>query len=262
MVEFSELLFETWLQDLLQMYIVLFKYSNVRLPSYSQAFSLIKSFCIIIPLSIKTIMPEGIMTKNEQETWIFAVKRIAWVSILCTVFFYPNFAMIIQICIDDLKDHVYKWTLASTAFIFIWFTCMSFRRSGYGEQKCYMMCVLFLQHCIFWCWGFKYGIFEYDEKNMEKYVDWDFISNIVAIIQNIWYLMLFARASNFIKKIHGQIHFIQQNPDYRVSSDFELIVKVVIYIGLESNSRILNVYVLLLHIVCYLPLTVISTRAA
>ena len=88
MLEFSEMMLETWLQLGLQLYLIY--YYGVRLASLSQRLSLFKSVFILVPLSLKALMPEDTFTKNPQETWIIAIKRMTWITFLWLVMLHTS----------------------------------------------------------------------------------------------------------------------------------------------------------------------------
>ena len=92
-------------------------------------------------------MPEDTFAKNPQETWIIAIKRMVWITFLWLAIILTS---IYTLCIGNLEDPLCIWILSSSVFICVFFIIMSFRKSGYGRLKCYMLCVLFLQFGIYW----------------------------------------------------------------------------------------------------------------
>ena len=55
-------------------------------------------------------------------------------------------------------------------------------------------------------------------------------------------VVIFAKAANSIKNLQGNIRFTQENPDYMLLDDFEMISRVVTSIGLRSTSKLPNMY--------------------
>ena len=148
MLEFSEMMLETWLQLGLQLYLIYYYY-GVRLASLSQRLSLYKSIFILVPLSIKALMPADTFTKNPLETWIIAIKIMVWITFLWLAMLLTSI-YIPALCIGNSEEPLCIWILSSSVFISVFFIIMSFRKSGYGRLKCYMLCVLFLQFGIYW----------------------------------------------------------------------------------------------------------------
>ena len=235
MLEFSEMMLETWLQLGLQLYLIYYYYYGVRFASLSQALSLLKSFFILIPLTLKALMPENIFTKDPQETWITAITRMVWVTFL----YYTTFSVLsvsMANCITSLENPASIWILSSSAFISGFFIVMSFRESGYGRLKCYMVCLLFLQIAILWTW-----ILVTMALQRASFV-LDYLEHSSYVMLSILIVVIFLKAANSIKNVHGNIRFIQENPDYMILDDFEMISRVITSIGLKSNSKLPNIY--------------------
>ena len=102
--------------------------------------------------------------------------------------------------------------------------------------KCFMLCVLFLQFGIYWT-------FAIIKNNLQLT---SFKSVIIDISDELPFVILivviFAKAANSIKNLHGNIRFTQENPDYMLLDDFEMISRVVTSIGLKSTSKLPNMY--------------------
>ena len=143
------MMLETWPQLTLQLYLVSFYYYDIRIASPIQILSVYKSIFILVPLTLKAIMPENTFTKNPQETWIIAIKRMVWVTFL---YIATGFMVIhtMSICIPRLEEPIFIWILSSSVMICGFLIIMSFGQSGYGRLKCYMVSILFLQIGILW----------------------------------------------------------------------------------------------------------------
>ena len=102
--------------------------------------------------------------------------------------------------------------------------------------KCFMLCVLFLQFGIYWT-------FAIIKNNLQLT---SFKSVIIDISDELPFVILivviFAKAANSIKNLQGNIRFTQENPDYMLLDDFEMISRVVTSIGLRSTSKLPNMY--------------------
>ena len=105
--------------------------------------------------------------------------------------------------------------------------------------KCFMLCVLFLQFGIYWT-------FAIIKNNLQLT---SFKSVIIDISDELPFVILivviFAKAANSIKNLHGNIRFTQENPDYMLLDDFEMISRVVTSIRLKSTSKLPNMYFVL-----------------
>ena len=238
MLEFSEMMLETWLQLALQEYLIYYYYYDVRLESPSQNLSLMKSLIILVPLTMKAIMPEDTFTKLPQETWIIAIKRMVWVTFLYIAMTF-TFLLTMLSCIASLEQPIKLWILSSSVMISGFFIIMSFRKSGYGRLKCYTLCFLFFQFGILW-------ILSIIGKNLQEL---SFKGFIIYYLDDSSYVMLsavivvvFAKAAKIIKNLHGNMRFIKENPDYMLLDDFEIVARVVTSIGLKSKSKLPNIY--------------------
>ena len=236
------MMLETWLQLGLQLYLIYYYYYGVRLASLSQRLSLYKSIFILVPLSLKALMPEDTFTKNPQETWIIAIKRMVWITflwltMLITSIYTP------AVCIGNLRRKLEEplciWILSSSVFICLVFIIMSFRKSGYGRLKCYMLCVLFLQFGIYWTFAIISNNLQL--KSFKSFII-DISDELAFTITSTFIVVIFAKAANSIKNLHGNIRFTQENPDYMLLDDFEMISRVVTSIGLKSTSKLPNMY--------------------
>ena len=143
------MMLETWLQLALQEYLIYFYYYDVRLASSSQNLSLLKSKIILVPLTMKAIMPEDTFTKLLQETWIIAIKRMVWVTFLYIAMIFTFLSTMLS-CIASLEQPIKLWMLSSSIMISGFFFIMSFRKSGYGRIKCYILCFMFFQFGVLW----------------------------------------------------------------------------------------------------------------
>ena len=240
MFEFSEVMLETWLQFALQIYLMEFYYAGIRLPSPSQMLSLVKSIFILVPVTLKAIMPEDIFTKDPQEMWIIAIKRMVWVTFLWLAmgitFFYT-----MQVCIFYWEYPLPIGILSSSVLIFGFFIIMSFRKSGYGRLKCYMVCLLFLQFGILRTIFIIVPIFTQPSITLKAFVI-GHTDNSSYVILSTLIVVIFAKAAKNIKNLECNIRFIQENPDYMLLDDFEIISRVVNSIGLKSTSKLPNIY--------------------
>ena len=238
MLEFSEMILETWLQLALQEYLIYFYYYDVRLASSSQNLSLLKSKIILVPLTMKAIMPEDTFTKLPQETWIIAIKRMVWVTFLYIAMIFTFLSTMLS-CIASLEQPIKLWMLSSSIMISGFFFIMSFRKSGYGRIKCYILCFMFFQFGVLW-------ILSIIGKNLQELSFKDFIiyylddSSYVTLSAVI--VVVFAKAAKIITNLHGNMRFMEGNPDYMLLDDFEIISRVVTSIGLKSNSKLPNIY--------------------
>ena len=238
MLEFSEMMLETWPQLALQVHLIVFYYNGVRKPSVSQLLSLFKSSFILVPLSLKVIMPEDTFTKLQQETWITAIKRMVWITFLWLAML-TNSIYTLALCIGNLEEPKNILIFSSSVMICVFFIIMNFRESGYGRLKCYMICVQSIQVGIWLTLGI-----------IGKFLQWSsFKEFIINYLDDSAYAMLstlivviFAKAATNIKNVHGNVRFIQENPDYMILDDFEMISRVVTSIGLKSNSNLPNIY--------------------
>ena len=238
MLEFSEMMLETWPQLALQIYLINFYYYGVRLPSISQLLSLFKSGFILIPLTLKAIMPEGTFTKLPQETWIVAIKRMVWVTFLWLAMLI-TFIYTMAVCIAFLEQPIAIWILSSSALISGFFIVMSFRESGYGRLKCYLVCVIWLQLGIFWTLIIIGKILQ--GPSFKAFII-DIIDDFSFALLSTLIVVIFSKAAQIIKNVNGNIKFIEENPDYMILDDFEMISRVVTSIGLKSNSKLPNIY--------------------
>ena len=66
----------------------------------------------------------------------------------------------------------------------------------------------------------------------------DIIMDISIAMLSTLIVVIFAKAAKIIKNVHGNIIFIEENPDYMILDDFKMISRVVIAIGLKSNSKL------------------------
>ena len=227
------MMFETWLQLALQIYLICFYYQDIRIPSVSQLLSLFKAGFILVPLTLKAIIPNYIFTKLPQETWIVAIKRMVWIT-------FKYFATVLVFtlnmagCISSLEKPVDIWNLSSSVLICAFYLYMSSRGSGNGRLKCYTLCLLFFIFGSSWTLGLvsiKETPFRIEN-----------LDDLSFIMLNTVFVVIFAKSANSIKNLHGNIKFIEENPDYMLLHDFELISRVVNSIGLKSTSKLPNMY--------------------
>ena len=209
MLEFSEMMLETWLQLGLQLYLIYYYY-GVRLASLSQRLSLYKSIFILVPLSIKALMPADTFTKNPLETWIIAIKIMVWITFLWLAMLLTSI-YIPALCIGNSEEPLCIWILSSSVFISVFFIIMSFRKSGYGRLKCYMLCVLFLQFGIYWTITIIVNSLQLT--TFKSFII-DISDEMTFAILSTLVVVMFAKAANRIKNLHGNIRFTQENPDY------------------------------------------------
>ena len=237
MLEFSEIMLETWPQFGLQAYLAGFYYFDVRLASISQILSLSKSIFILVPLTLKAIMPENTFMKNPQETWIIAIKRMVWVTLLWLAMgtiLIENLANSI-----NFEQPIFLWILSSSSLICGSLIIMSFGQSGYGRLKCYMVSILFLQIGILRTYGIIAQVLQ--NQSFKHLITYYLDDSGFAMLSTL-IVIIFAKAANSIKNMNGNIKFIEENPEYMIFDDFEMISRVVISIGLKSTSKIPNIY--------------------
>ena len=153
-------------------------------------------------------MPEDTFAKNPQETWIIAIKRMVWITFLWLAIILTS---IYTLCIGNLEDPLCIWILSSSVFICVFFIIMSFRKSGYGRLKCYMLCVLFLQFGIYWTITIIVNSLQLT--TFKSFII-DISDEITFAILSTLVVVMFAKAANRIKNLHGNIRFTQENPDY------------------------------------------------
>ena len=238
MLEFSEMMLETWPQLALQLYLMFFYYAGIRTSSFSQILSLVKSIFILVPLTLKAIMPENTFTKNPQETWIIATKRMVWVTFLWLAMGITSIYAL-AMCIGNLEEPLSIWLLTYFVLICGFFVFMNYRESGHGRLKCYMVCVLFLQFGIFWpliIIGKKLQVTSFKAFITET------SDELPSVIVSTLIVVIFLKAAKIIKNVNGNIKFIEENPDYMILDDFEMISRVITSIGLKSNSKLPNIY--------------------
>ena len=203
------MMLETWLQLGLQLYLIYYYYYGVRLASLSQRLSLFKSLFILVPLSLKALMPEDTFIKNPQETWVIAIKRMVWITFLWLAMLFTSIYTP-AVCIGNLEEEPLSiWILSSSVFICVFFIIMSFKKSGYGRLKCYVLCVLFLQFGIYWT--FTIIVNNLQLTSVKSFVI-DILDELGFALVSTFIVVIFAKAANSIKNLHGNIRFTKENP--------------------------------------------------
>ena len=185
-------------------------------------------------------MPEDTLTKNPQETWIIAIKRMVWITFLWLGMLL-TFMNTMAVCIVSLEQPIAIWILSSSALISGFFIVMSFRESGYGRLKCYLVCLIWFQLGIGWTFRIIVQIFQGQSFKAFITAPEILIASSFVILSTL-IVVIFAKAANSIKNLHGNMRFIQENPDYMLLDDFEMISRVVNSIGLRSTSILPNIY--------------------